>query len=287
MNVPDLRKLLDAAAERVPAPTRSRLADVLEAGHQRRVAHRAFAAAVVAVVATVSTGVWLEMSNRTSPTRGFAATAPSTTAKHSLPTTSPTTRPLEAQVGTPEGLKVPWLAVRVSPDGTGLAITSQSSCGEQPRGARAIMTAKRVVVTVYTAASSGFLGQCPETTSSETLTLPRPLGERIIVDGAWNPKPNPYVPWTHPELLDGGLTVRVHFTDTTCSHISSASVVETTTNVTVTVSQDDITPPTSCRYGNSPLTQEVQLASPLGKRRLIDGACIESTPNPACTTTAP
>jgi hypothetical protein len=289
MNVPDLRQLVDDAADRVPAPKRSRLDDVLKAGRARRVAHRAIAAGVVAVLAMASTGVWLELSNRASPTRGFAANAPSTTVHSSIPSTSTTTRPLEAEVGTAAGAKVPWLAVRVSSNGRELAITYPSSCGEAARGAGAVMTAELVVVTVYAALSSGVLPLgCPVTTApSEALTLPKPLGNRTVIDGAWNPDPNPYVVWNHPELLDGGLSVRVHFTDTTCTDVSSAAVVETTTSVTVTVSQGDVTPPTACRHGESSLTQEVQLASPLGNRRLVDGGCIDSPNNPACKTTAP
>jgi hypothetical protein len=184
-------------------------------------------------------------------------------------------------------MKVPWLGVLVAPDGRELKITYDGCIA--PRGARAIMSSTRVVVSVYAAnPSPGSLIDCPGLIDAQVLTLPKPVDGRFVVDGALNPRPNPYVPWNHSELRDGGSTVRVQFSDRTCSRVSRASAVETTAIVIVTVLQTPMTTPTtSCRYGIEPLFQEVQLASPLGKRRLLDGSCIASPGDPACPKPAP
>src|SRR5207248_2815840 len=115
------------------------------------------------------------------------------------------------------GRKVRWLGVLVAPEGRGLKITYENGC-DSPRGARAIVSSTRVVVTIYAAnPPPGSLIDCPSDITTQALTLPIPVDGRFVVDGALNPRPNPYVPWNHPELRDGGSTVRVEFSDRTCS----------------------------------------------------------------------
>ncbi len=277
---PALDRAIDEAAARAPAAAVSPRPTPAPRSKVRAAAAAFVATAVIAV----AVGFALLRGGSDSGTGAGVTTATTTTA-----TSTATTAPLvEAHTGAAAGRKVSWLGVLVGPDGRELKITYENQC-VAPRGARAIMSSTRVVVTIYAASPSpGSLLECPPFTDTQALTLPTPVDGRFVVDGALNPRSNPYVPWDHPELRAGGSTVRVQFLDRTCSRVSRASVVETTASVIVTVLQAPMTTPTtSCRYGIEPLFQEVQLASPLGKRRLLDGSCIASPGDPACLKPAP
>jgi hypothetical protein len=82
MKLPDLRSMLESAAEAVPESDRSYLPDVVEEGRKRRRVRRATLAALL-VIAT-ATGSMLAVADRDSD-EGVAVVAPSTT-----PTAAPT-----------------------------------------------------------------------------------------------------------------------------------------------------------------------------------------------------
>jgi hypothetical protein len=155
-----------------------------------------------------------------------------TTASSTVTTTSL----VEARSGAAVGMKVPWLGVLVGPDGRDVTITLADDC-VAPLGARAVMTSKRVVVTVYAAnPSPGSAPACPPGggIGTQALTLPKPVDGRFVVDGADTPATSQYVPRSRSTVADSGSTVRVYFPDRTCSRVSRASVVETVQTVTVT-----------------------------------------------------
>ena len=277
---PALDRVIDEAVARAASAAVSSQSTLVPRSKVRAAAAALMATAVIAV----AVGFALSRGGSDSGTGAGVTTATTTTA-----TSTATTAPLvEAQTGAAVGMKVPWLGVLVAPDGRELKITYPDEC-VAPRGARAIMSSERVMITVYAAnPSPGLMTGCPGGIGTQALTLPKPVDGRFVVDGADTAAASQYVPWNHPELRDGGSTVRVQFSDRTCSRVSRASAVETTASVIVTVSQAPMTTPTtSCRYGNEPLFQEVQLASPLGKRRLLDGSCIASPGDPACPKPAP
>jgi hypothetical protein len=206
-------------------------------------------------------------------------------------TTASTVRTIplvEARTGAAVGMKVPWLAVLVASDGRELKVTD---AGDRvaPRGARAVMSSRRVVVTVYAAnPSSGSVAACPPGggIGTQALTLPGPIDGRFVVDGADTRATSQYVPLSRSTVADAGSTVRIYFPDRTCSRVSRASVVETDKAVTVTAVEmagSGTTKTQACVYaGDGPLVQEVHLASPIGKRRLLDGACVLTPRNAGC-----
>lgn len=218
----------------------------------------------------------------------YHAAKPTTTSQATTtPTSTATTAPLlQAQTGAAAGMKVPWLGVLVAPDGRELKVTYEDQC-VAPRGARAIMSSTRVVVTVYAAnPSPGSLTQCPSGIETQAFTLPKPVDGRSVVDGADTRATSQYVPFSRSTVSDAESTVRVYFPDRTCSRVSRASVVETDRTVTLTaieMARSGTTKTQACAYaGDGPLVQEVHLASPIGRRRLIDGACVLTRRNAGC-----
>lgn len=101
MKLTELQELLDAAANAIPDPERSRLSDVVRTARRRRLGRRGLTT-IVASLAIVATGIALEVRDRPSPTLGVGPLASTST---TAPSPSSTTRPecTEADLRQPIG----------------------------------------------------------------------------------------------------------------------------------------------------------------------------------------
>ena len=184
-----------------------------------------------------------------------------------------------------------WQSVRVLAGGRGLAVAYDST-GLVFRGLSARMTPTRVVVTVFAAPAPGPIPDypccVPSGGTTKTLALPRPVGKRVVIDGADIPATSQDVPWTRASISADGLTVSVYFRDRSCSRVSRASTVESARTVIITAVEPATTHTTAkgtCVYdGDGALTQQAHLAAHLSGRQVIDGACLVAPSDAACHT---